>query len=79
MMHFQRPFAIGAVLAAGLLLAGCGGGDRPSLQAVEQVTGIDLHEPGQYMGKTDPLLQKSGTEQLANQLADRLQQVQTDR
>lgn len=39
----------------------------------------ELHEPGVYKGKPDPLLQKSGTQAFTAQLEHRLKQVQTDR
>ncbi len=38
----------------------------------------NLHEPGVYKGKTDPLLAKSGAEQ-DKILADRFSAIQTDR
>lgn len=50
-----------------LALAGCG---EPQ---------VALHEPGDYSGNADPLLQKSGTEAFDNQLRDRMTMVQTDR
>ena len=38
-----------------------------------------LHEPGVYKGKPDPLLEKSGSQEFAAKLEQRLNQVQTDR
>lgn len=58
-----------------IAVAGLGGCD----QSIEEPPGIQLHEPGEYLGKTDPFLEKSGTPELENQLADRLRRVQTDR
>ena len=42
-------------------------------------TTVELHEPGEYKGKTDPLLQVSGRPEHEAQLRDRLRAVQTDR
>ena len=40
---------------------------------------VELHEPGEYSGKTDPLLKVTATPAHEQQLRDRLMQVQTDR
>jgi len=53
--------------AALLLLAGCG---EPQ---------VELHEPGDYSGTPDPLLEISGTEAFNDKLRDRFMMVQTDR
>lgn len=63
----------GLLLAAGL--AGCDQG----FQELDELPGVQLHEPGRYLGKPDPLLEQSGSPELANQLAERLERVQTDR
>lgn len=63
----------GLLLAAGL--AGCDQG----FQELDELPGVQLHEPGRYLGKLDPLLEQSGSPELANQLAERLERVQTDR
>ncbi|MEE4375964.1 MAG: hypothetical protein V2J55_00410 [Candidatus Competibacteraceae bacterium] len=65
-MKPSRRICVLAVL--GLLLAGCS--EPPT---------IEIHEPGVYKGKTDPLLSRSGTPELEEQLRERLTQVQTDR
>lgn len=52
----------------GLLLLGC-----------SDSTKIEIHEPGQYKGKADPLLIASGTPPHQAQLKERLMMVQTDR
>ena len=65
-MKPSRRICVLAVL--GLLLAGCS--EPPT---------IEIHEPGVYKGKTDPLLSRSGTPELEAQLRERLTQVQTDR
>ena len=57
-----------AVLTLTLTLAGCGAD-----------TDVALHEPGVYQGKTDPLLDKAGTPQHNQRLANRFAAVQTDR
>lgn len=61
-----------------LLAAGLSGCDR-GLQELDKLPGVELHQPGRYMGKRDPLLEQSGSPELANQLAERLERVQTDR
>jgi len=53
--------------AALLWLAGCG---EPQ---------VELHEPGDYSGTPDPLLEISGTEAFNDRLRDRFMMVQTDR
>lgn len=40
---------------------------------------VELHEPGEYKGDTDPLLQASTSEDLNEQLRQRFMTVQTDR
>ena len=40
---------------------------------------VSLHEPGQYLGKTDPLVEKMKSEDFRRQLVDRFKEVQTDR
>lgn len=54
-------------LALPLLLVGCG---EPQ---------ADLHSPGDYSGDPDPLLEISGSQELNEQLRDRIMMVQTDR
>ncbi|MEZ5585200.1 MAG: hypothetical protein R3F37_22820 [Candidatus Competibacteraceae bacterium] len=55
-------------LLAVLLLTGCS--EPPT---------IEIHEPGVYKGKIDPLLDRSGSSELETQLRERLTQIQTDR
>lgn len=50
-----------------LLLGGC------------EEAAVELHEPGVYKGKPDPLLQHAGTPEHHEQLRKRMAQVQTDR
>ena len=59
-----------AALVCGLLLltVGCD----------SQIT-VEMHEPGQYKGARDPLLDVAGTPEFTAKLQQRLQQVQTDR
>lgn len=59
-----------AVLAASLSLA---------LGACFEQPEIVLHEPGEYKGPRDPLLQVAGTEASNQALAERLRSIQTDR
>ena len=40
---------------------------------------VELHEPGEYTGKTDPLLKVTATPAHEQQLRDRIVQIQTDR
>ena len=49
------------------------------LGACTNSTTVELHEPGEYKGRTDPLLQASGTPEYEAQLRDRLMAIQTDR
>ena len=58
-----------AWLLASLLLTGC----------IEEEIDKQLHEPGVYKGKPDPLLEMSGSQEFAAKLEQRLNQVQTDR
>jgi hypothetical protein len=51
-----------------LLSAGC-----------DSQTTVELHEPGQYKGARDPLLDVAGTPEFEAKLRQRLEQVQTDR
>ena len=62
---FTKPVLMGMVAVG---LTGC-------LEEPE----VEIHEPGQYIGVRDPLLDKSGTPEFRQQLANRLNQVQTDR
>lgn len=59
-------FAI--TLISVLLLSGCF--EEPEVQ---------LHEPGQYSGPKDPLLDVAGTSEQEERLAKRFQMIQTDR
>lgn len=58
-----------ACLLASFLLAGC----------IEKEIEQQLHEPGVYKGKPDPLMEMSGSQEFAAKLEQRLNQVQTDR
>jgi hypothetical protein len=49
------------------------------LPGCSESTKIELHEPGQYKGKADPLRLASATPQHQEQLRERLMMVQTDR
>ena len=40
---------------------------------------VAVHEPGQYLGPQDQLLQVAGTAEQSKRLAKRFQMVQTDR
>jgi hypothetical protein len=40
---------------------------------------VKLHQPGEYQGTKDPLLQTSSAPEHDDKLADRLRMVQTDR
>ena len=51
-----------------LLASGCGNSAT-----------VEIHEPGEYTGKTDPLLKVTGTPAHQQQLRERIMQVQTDR
>ena len=64
-MKLALPLAGAALL---WLLAGC-----------TESTTVELHEPGEYLGKTDPLLQVAGTREQAEKLRERVLMVQTDR
>lgn len=70
-MRVLRIVGPGLLLATALGLVGC--------QKAEKALDVDLHKPGQYMGKHDPLLDKSANPQFQRRLAARLERVQTDR
>ncbi len=70
-MRILRIVGLCVVAAAGLGLAGC--------NKAEKMLGVKLHEPGQYTGKHDPLVDKSASPAFQKKLADRLERVQTDR
>lgn len=58
------------LLVLGLfLLSGC----------IEQEIEQSLHQPGEYKGARDPLLDVSGTSDFTAKLEQRMNQVQTDR
>ena len=59
---------IGSALAA-MLLAGC----------YEDPQDVVLYDPGVYKGEKDPLMSRSGTEELRRDLNDRFQAGQRDR
>jgi hypothetical protein len=59
---------VGLLAICFLLIAGC-----------TEPPEIELHEPGEYKGKTDPLLNQSGTAEQEERLRERLLMVQTDR
>jgi hypothetical protein len=40
---------------------------------------VQVHEPGEYLGANDPLLQVAGTPQQQERLAERFKMIQTDR
>ena len=61
----------GAALGLCVLLLSASGCDTD--------TRVELHEPGQYKGARDPLLDVAGTPEFSSKLQQRLQQVQTDR
>ncbi len=72
----KTSFLVG--LGSALLLASLAGCDR-GLQDLDELPGVELHQPGRYLGKKDPLLEIAGSPELASQLADRLRSTQTDR
>ncbi len=56
------------IVAAMTLLAGC-----------NDSTSVEIHEPGQYKGRRDPLLDTTVTSEHKERLANRLEMIQTDR
>lgn len=62
-----------AILASSLL------GAALLLSACYEDADVTMHEPGQYKGKSDPLLQQGNAEDRAETLAERFNTVQTDR
>jgi hypothetical protein len=40
---------------------------------------LGYHQPGKYVGKTDPLIARTATPEYAEQLRQRFDSVQTDR
>jgi hypothetical protein len=67
-MNFSKFTAFIILSVSILLLSGCY--EEPEVQ---------VHEPGQYMGAKDPLLEVAGTQQQQDRLAERLKMIQTDR
>lgn len=67
-MNLAKTAGAGVSLAVCLALAGC----------YEDNT-VKLHEPGQYLGTRDTLLNASGTPELQDKLSQRFNHVQTDR
>ena len=65
----RRIGVLPVIILGTLLMSGC----------IEQEIEQNLHEPGEYKGKTDPFLKMSGTQEFTDKLEQRLQQVQTDR
>ena len=50
-----------------------------SLPGCSDSTDVELHEPGQYLDKSDPLLELTEKPEHGEQLRKRLMMVQTDR
>ena len=63
----QRNYLAAFLLPLGMLMTGCS----------DPV--VELHEPGEYTGKTDPLLQIADSPQHQQRLRERFKNVQTDR
>jgi len=64
----RQIIACGLMVIGAVMLSGC----------LDETT-VELHEPGEYKGATDPLVQLSGTSEFSSRLQDRLLQIQTDR
>jgi hypothetical protein len=64
----RRPVTGLVLLAIGLFLTGCY--EKPQ---------VVFFEPGEYKGRTDPLLALEATPEQQQKLVQRLQLVQTDR
>ena len=62
------------IIACGLMVMG-----TVMLSRFLDETTVELHEPGEYKGAPDPLVQLSGTSEFSSRLQDRLLQIQTDR
>jgi len=67
-MTLAKKSAVGAIVSMAFLVAGCY--EDPTVQ---------MHEPGEYQGATDPLLKIAGTPDQNERLASRFLAVQTDR
>ena len=68
MKNMTKLAAVIAVTGVVWLLCGC-----------SESAQVALHEPGQYKGKRDPLLDTVATSAHREQLRERLLSVQTDR
>ena len=66
----QSTKSMVVLAACSLLLSGCY--DYGDAQ-------VEIHEPGQYQGTPDPLLEVAGTAEHEERLKKRLEMVQTDR
>jgi len=64
----RQSIAVGLLFVASVALSGC----------LDETT-VELHEPGEYKGRTDPLVELSGTPEFSARLEERLRQIQTDR
>jgi uncharacterized lipoprotein YajG len=67
-MNFFKTAGSAVLLMSLVLLSGCY--EEPEVQ---------LHQPGQYLGSKDPLLEIAGTAQQDERLAQRFKMIQTDR
>lgn len=63
-----------SLLRCALLVASVAG-----LTACYESPDVTLYEPGEYKGKTDPLVAASGSTKLDEELRERLLEGQTDR
>jgi len=67
--HMSRWRLVIGLVFTTVLLVGC----------YEDPKDVTLYDPGVYKGDDDPLMSRSGTEELRSTLHDRFQAVQTDR
>lgn len=70
-----KLLGIGAAAVAVVALAGCDG----LVERIAEPLNVELHEPGKYVGKTDPLLDQSGTSEHQARIAERFERAATDR
>lgn len=68
---------IGCATLLALGLVGCD--DGSIMEQVAEPLNVELHEPGKYVGKHDPLLDQSGTPEHRARLAERFERAATDR
>jgi hypothetical protein len=72
----HSSLGVGAAVLLSLMLGGCNGA---IMEMVAAPLAVELHEPGKYVGKSDPLLDQTGTPEHQSRIAERFEMAATDR